>query len=75
MIAQKIHEIWSRELDLPDFSDDDDFFELGGQSLIMHKIQEAIATEFGVEIPMDELFRESTVAKVSARIGSLIAVS
>lgn len=75
MIAQKIHEIWSRELDLRDFSDDDDFFDLGGHSLIMTHIQQAIAAELKVEIPMDELFRESTVTKISVRIGSLLTVS
>jgi acyl carrier protein len=75
VIAQKIHEIWSRELDLEDFSDDDDFFDLGGHSLIMTHIQQAISTELKVEIPMDELFRESTVNKISARIDSLLAVS
>jgi len=73
--AQKVHKIWSRELDLQDFSDDDDFFDLGGHSLIMAKIQENITKELGVEVPMDELFRQSTVAKISAHINSMQAVS
>ena len=75
MITQTVHKIWSRELDLAEFSDDDDFFQLGGHSLIMTHIQGAIAEQLGVEIPMDELFRESTVSKISARIGSLLAVA
>jgi acyl carrier protein len=73
--AQDIHRIWSRELNLAEFSDDDDFFDLGGHSLIMHKIQESIAEELGVELPMDELFRHPTVNQISTRIGSLSAVS
>jgi acyl carrier protein len=75
VITQKIHDIWSRELNLQEFSDDDDFFELGGHSLIMNHIQTAIAEELGVEVPMDELFREPTVSRISARIGSLLTVS
>jgi acyl carrier protein len=70
VIAQKIHDIWSRELDLADFSDDEDFFALGGHSLIMVQIQEAITKEFGVEVPMDELFRKSTVTGISAHLES-----
>jgi acyl carrier protein len=75
VIQQKIHQIWSRELDLAKFSDDDDFFDLGGHSLIMAKIQDGISDELGVEIPMDELFRESTVNRISTRIESSQTVS
>jgi acyl carrier protein len=72
---QKIREIWSRELKLTDFSDDDDFFALGGYSPIMARIQLAIASEIGVEVPMDELFRRSTVESISSYLGSLQKVS
>lgn len=71
MIQGQIHDIWSRELKLDDFSDDDDFFALGGHSLIMTRIQKAIADEIGVEVPMDQLLRQSTVAKVTAHIETL----
>jgi acyl carrier protein len=75
VIAQKIHDIWSRELDMAEFSDDEDFFALGGHSLIMAQIQEAITKEFGVEVPMDELFRKSTVTDISTHLESLQKVS
>ncbi|HEY3609258.1 MAG TPA: phosphopantetheine-binding protein [Pseudonocardiaceae bacterium] len=75
MIASKVHEIWRRELALDTFSDTDDFFEIGGHSLIMAKIQEALAAELGVEVPMDELFRRSTVAEIAAHIESLRATA
>jgi acyl carrier protein len=75
VIAQKVHDIWSRELKLSEFSDDDDFFALGGHSLIMAHIQTAIAKEFDVEVPMDELFRRSTVASISSHLESLVGVS
>ncbi len=74
-MQQKIHEIWSRELKVTDFSDDDDFFALGGHSLIMARIQLAIASEIGVEVPMDELFRRSTVESISSYLRSLQKVS
>ncbi|MEU9255845.1 phosphopantetheine-binding protein [Streptomyces sp. NPDC048270] len=75
MIATKIHAIWSRELKLKEFADTDDFFDLGGHSLIMTRIQREILTELGIEIPMDQLFRKSTVAAISEHIESAIAAA
>jgi len=66
MTSQIIRSIWSQELNIADFSDDDDFFSLGGHSLIMTKIQVSIKEKIGVEVPMDDLFRHSTVKKLSA---------
>jgi acyl carrier protein len=74
MIAKTIHDIWSRELKLDDFSGDDDFFSLGGHSLIMAKIQDAILDEYGIEVPMDELFRKSTVNSIAAYLEALQTV-
>ncbi|MDN3295052.1 acyl carrier protein [Streptomyces ficellus] len=68
MLNERIHKIWARELNLDDFSDTDDFFELGGHSLIMTRIQAAIQQEIGIEVPMDELFRNATVADISAHL-------
>ena len=68
MISDTMHAIWSRELKLKEFSDTDDFFSLGGHSLIMTRIQLAIVTELDVEVPMDQLFRKSTVKEISEHI-------
>jgi acyl carrier protein len=74
MTRAQIHDIWSQQLRLTDFGDDDDFFALGGHSLIMAKIQEAIFTDFGIEVPMDELFRRSTVNEISGHLDSRLAI-
>ncbi|MEU8437213.1 phosphopantetheine-binding protein [Streptomyces sp. NPDC029216] len=70
MIADSVRAIWCRELDREDVAVDDDFFALGGQSLIMTKIQGAYIEELGVEVPMDQMFRNPTVASISAYIES-----
>ncbi|MEO6502531.1 MAG: phosphopantetheine-binding protein [Jatrophihabitantaceae bacterium] len=75
MITSKIHAIWSRELALTDFSDTDDFFTIGGHSLIMARIQEAISNDLGVDVPMDQLFRKPTVEQISAYIESSLAAA
>ena len=71
MIADRVHAIWCRELETDDVAFDDDFFALGGQSLIMAKIQRAFILELGVEVPVDQLFRNPTVASISAYIESM----
>jgi acyl carrier protein len=63
-----IRRMWSEELDVADISDEDDFFSLGGDSLVMVKIQARIEREMGVAVPMEELFRQSTVKAISAYI-------
>jgi acyl carrier protein len=75
MLADSVRAIWCRELERDEISADDDFFALGGQSLIMFRIQGAYMEELGVEVPMDQMFLNPTVASISAYIESLGAVA
>jgi acyl carrier protein len=75
MIADSVRAIWCRELKRDDIGIDDDFFALGGQSVIMVGIQGAFLEELNVEVPMDQLFLNPTVASVSAYIESLGALN
>lgn len=70
MIANAVHSIWCRELRRDDVAYDDDFFALGGESVIMARIQRALIQELGIEVPVDQLFRNPTVASISAYIAS-----
>jgi acyl carrier protein len=71
MIADKVRAIWCRELRRDDITVDSDFYALGGQSVIMANIQGAYIEELGVEVPMDEMLLNPTVASISAYISSL----
>jgi acyl carrier protein len=75
MITDSVRAIWCRELRREDISLDDDFFALGGQSVIMVGIQGAFVEELGVEVPMDQMFLNPTVASISAYIESLGAMA
>lgn len=70
MTADRVRAIWCRELKRNDISGDDDFFALGGQSLIMSNIQIAFIDELGVEVAMDQMYLNPTVASISAYIES-----
>jgi len=47
---------------------DDDFFELGGQSLIVVRLFNKIKKNYGIEFPLNTLFEVRTVRKLSERI-------
>lgn len=75
MTADRVRAIWCRELQRDDITSDDDFFALGGQSLIMVRIQGAFIEELGAEVPMDQMFLNPTVASIAAYIDSHTALA
>jgi acyl carrier protein len=72
---EKVREIWRTRLALPRIADDDDFFNLGGHSLIMQRIQADIIDSVGVEVPMDVLFRHPTIAEISQHLDEAMATT
>ncbi|WP_067510206.1 acyl carrier protein [Actinoplanes sp. TFC3] len=75
MAIEQVREIWKKQLALPQIADDDDFFDLGGHSLIMQKIQVDLRGAFGVEVPMDALFRRPTIAEISRHLDAVMATA
>ncbi|GLX93221.1 hypothetical protein GT755_03520 [Herbidospora sp. NEAU-GS84] len=72
-----VAEIWTELLGQAPPSVDDDFFELGGQSLTMVQFLARVEEQFGVELPIDVLFASGfTVAEASKAIdqGRIAAV-
>lgn len=63
-----IHEICAKALDYPQLKLDDDFFDVGGHSLMMAEIQRHLHEELKVHIDMESLFRNSSVIQLSKAI-------
>ncbi|MFC4908271.1 non-ribosomal peptide synthetase [Actinomadura gamaensis] len=53
--------LWCELLELPEVGVLDNFFDLGGHSLLMHVMQDRIATSLGVRTRVVELFEHPTV--------------
>jgi amino acid adenylation domain-containing protein len=54
-------QIWSSVLGVPDPGIDDSFFDLGGTSLLLLRVRDAIAGRVGHEVALAELFRRPTI--------------
>lgn len=68
-IEKKIAAIWQEILGIETVGIHDDFFELGGESLMGVRLFTQIRKAFGVNLPLDSLFQAPTVAQISEIIG------
>ncbi|MER7275111.1 phosphopantetheine-binding protein [Dactylosporangium sp. NPDC000244] len=58
--------IWT-ELGLKPTSAEDDFFDLGGESLVLVGFLARVQAEMGLELAVDELFEEDLTVAAAAR--------
>jgi thioesterase domain-containing protein/acyl carrier protein len=61
----KLAEIWQRMLDIRDVGIRDDFFDLGGQSILATRLVAEIEQAFGTRLPVATLFERSTIEKLA----------
>jgi amino acid adenylation domain-containing protein len=57
-----VAEVWSELLKIDDVGAQDDFFQLGGSSLLLTRLASRLAAAAGHEVAVQDLFTESTVA-------------
>jgi amino acid adenylation domain-containing protein len=59
-------EIWARLLDVPKVGVHDNFFALGGHSILGLQLVREIRTAFGVDVSIRDVFEHATVAALAA---------
>ncbi len=62
--------IWEEVLAVSPIGVEDDFFELGGQSLAAIQVMTRIAHKFGQRLPLAALFEGATVSHLAEKLGS-----
>ena len=72
---QRVAAIWREVLQLKQVGLYDNFFDLGGHSLLLVKLQSALKREFDRELPLVELFQRTTVSAQAERLSASSAGS
>ena len=67
-IEEKLAEFWRKLLGVAQVGVDDNFFDLGGHSLIAVRLFTMIKREYSVEFPISVLFEAPTIARCAALI-------
>ncbi len=70
-IEQKIAEIWQNLLGVNQIGIHDNFFDLGGNSLITTQFITLVLNTFDVELPQRSLFESPTIAKLAEIVNTL----
>ncbi|WP_040695761.1 non-ribosomal peptide synthetase, partial [Nocardia vinacea] len=69
-VQETVAAVFADVLDLPRVGVDDDFFDLGGNSLIATRVVARIGAALGTTVPVRALFEASTVEALAARVES-----
>jgi len=67
-VEREIANIWQEVLRLPQVSIHDNFFQIGGQSLLATKVISRLRKAFQIDVPMRSFFEMSTVAQLSKTV-------
>ncbi len=66
-----IVEIWQELLGTESVGVEDNFFDLGGHSLLVIQLQRRLSAATGCELPIAELFRRQTVRAIAEHVAAL----
>ncbi|WP_242640333.1 non-ribosomal peptide synthase/polyketide synthase [Rhodococcoides fascians] len=72
-IERVVADVFAQVLGIERVGLDDDFFDLGGNSLIATQLVSRLGVALDTRIAVRELFDTSTVADLAARLGTLVA--
>jgi thioesterase domain-containing protein len=67
---ERLAQIWRAVLKVDTISRNDDFFDLGGHSLLVARLLRRIEADYGVKVPMAALFRAPKLAAMAELIAS-----
>jgi acyl transferase domain-containing protein len=74
-IERVLAEAWSRVLGIREVGIHDDFFQLGGSSLVAGQILARVRATFPVQLRFDVVFHNPTIASLATRIEELLRMA
>jgi amino acid adenylation domain-containing protein len=70
---RQLADIWRAVLKVESISRDDDFFDLGGHSLLIARLIRRIQADYGIRLPMGALFQAPRLADMAELLASGVA--
>jgi len=67
-LEKDIAKIWSEELKIAEIGIDDDFFDMGGSSVLAQKVTTALKQRLSIEIPVSKIYIHPTIKELSATL-------
>jgi acyl carrier protein len=71
LTEQSLAAIWKEVLEVPEVGVDDNFFDLGGHSILAIRVLARIKAEFDVELSQAAFFQSPTIAELAALLDTL----
>lgn len=71
-VAEIVRKRWSEVLEKPKASDDEDFFLVGGHSLLAVRLTTVLREDLGVRIPVSALFQTRTLGNYLGQVTQLV---
>ncbi|WP_372756679.1 amino acid adenylation domain-containing protein, partial [Mariniflexile sp.] len=68
VLEKNLASIWSEYLQIPEIGIDDNFFDLGGTSLLTQKVATAMKQRFNLKVPVTKLYEHPTISAISEYI-------
>lgn len=65
-IEKEIAKIWSEELQIAEIGIDDDFFDLGGSSVLAQKVVFIIRQRLVIDLPVSKIYTNPTISQLAA---------
>ncbi|MFI2609230.1 acyl carrier protein [Kitasatospora sp. NPDC018619] len=74
-VQERLARLWAARLEITSIGLDEDFFELGGDSMTAAELQGDIDREFGVEVSATTLFLSPTITELAQVIEEAVAAA
>ncbi|KNB52176.1 acyl carrier protein [Streptomyces caatingaensis] len=69
-LVRTVSELWCEVLGLPSVNPSDNFFDLGGHSLLLHTVRDGLHRRLGRDVPLVDLFQHPTVRSLAAHLAA-----